>query len=119
MTNSISKLSHPLLCYAVQVLVVDWKVGMPKKVVEIKPGASGQGSVMFEWIGAHNVWRFRDKDAFETCDFGRAKQLTTRPSFIFTSNPGIYYFGCSVYGHCGSGQKLELVIGDGAKKPGS
>ena len=83
---------------------------MTTQLVEVKASQSGYGSVTFVWGGYHTIWQFKSKAAFESCDFIQAKELTTRPGYVFLSSIGTYYFACSVYGHCGAGQKLTLVI---------
>ena len=79
----------------------------------MKTDQSGYGSVAFEWKDTHNVWIFDDKAAFDVCDFNHTMLLPLQSGYIFTSNAGTYYFGCFVYGHCTSGQKLQLVIEEG------
>ena len=106
-----------ILFYVAQKVVIDWQIDMIARIAEVNADQSGQGSVTFKWIGSHNVWQFDDKQAFESCDFNKAKQLTTRSGYLFSANVGTYYFGCSVYGHCAINQKLQLIIkGEGAFK---
>ena len=64
-----------------------------------------------KWDDNYNVWQFRDKAAFETCDFSQAISLSTTPPYMFTApSVGTYYFGCQVGLHCFKGQKLQLKI---------
>ena len=91
---------------------------MSTQLVEVRASQSGYASVTFEWIGYHNVWQFKDKAAFDSCDFDKAKEMAFRSGYVFLSSRGTYYFGCSVYGHCSAGQKLQLVIEDNTEKTG-
>ena len=69
------------------------------KTYEMKTEQSGYGSMAFEWKDTHSV--------------NHAMLLSLQSGYIFISNAGTYYFDCFVYGHCTSGQKLQLVIEEG------
>ena len=92
---------------------------MPEQVAKVKATQTGKGAVMFEWNGGHNVWQFKDRIAFELCDFTRATELSSASGYVFKGDVGTYYFGCSVYGHCSAGQKLMLDITDDEGNTGS
>ena len=87
--------------------------------MEVKTEKTGRGLATFEWSGAHDVWQFEDRVAFELCDFTKATELSFRSGYVFKGDVGTYYFGCSIYGHCGAGMKLQLDITDGTVTTGS
>ena len=107
------------LIHVAKRVVIDWAPGMSTQLVQAKVDQSGFGSVVFKWTGMHNVWLFKDKAAFDSCDFARADGLSDDSGYVFTSRADTYYFACSIYGHCANGQKLQLDITDGTAKTGS
>ena len=99
--------------------VIEWMISMPEQLVEVRATQARKGAAMFEWSGAHDLWQFWDRIAFEMCDFTRATELSFRSGYVFKGGVDTYYFGCSIYGHCSAGQKLELDIVDGTGNTGS
>ena len=96
--------------------MIDWKLGMTTQPVQIKATQSGDGTAVFIWTGTHNVYLFEDKASFRSCDFSKAKELSSASGFVFTAQAGTFFFGCSIAAHCASGQKLRLKItGDEVK----
>ena len=56
------------------------------------------GSYDFVWTGAHNVYKFNDKQAYDTCDFTKAVLVgAVSPVVIRESSEfvGTVYYGCS------------------------
>ena len=101
--------------YVAHPHTIEWKVGMPTGKIEM----TEHGSALFVWTGTHSLWQFEGKDAFDFCDFNRAKELSSDSGYVFKSHAGTYYFGCSVYGHCEYGQKIEILVTDDTEKMGS
>ena len=99
--------------------VIEWRMDMPTRYMELKTEKSGRGLASFEWSGDHDLWQFKDRMAFESCDFSRATVLSSISGYVFKGDVGTYYFGCSVYGHCSAGQKLMLDITDDEGNTGS
>lgn len=68
--------------------------------------------------GMHNVNMLPDKAAYESCDFSKAKLLDAGESGVYVwkaTTAGVYYFGCNKEveeegNHCGSGQKVALLV---------
>ena len=71
-------------------------------------------SFVFKWAGfegAHNVWQFPDKAAFDSCNFIKAVEKSKTSPYTFTpTKPGTYYFGCEVGAHCKFEQKVAITI---------
>jgi len=68
-------------------------------------------TVNFEWTGSHDVYALVDVAAQQNCDFTDATELGDTSVVSFTPDAeGIYYFGCSVSGHCEAGQYLILTV---------
>merc|ERR1712037_631539 len=92
---------------------IDWKLSMTaaEKAQSVKIGTD----VVFTWLGgakAHGVKLFKTKAAFDACDFADtgAALATTSPYTYKASKAGVYYFGCSIGGHCKADQKLALTV---------
>ena len=65
------------------------------------------------------MYSLPDQKAFDDCDFSGAHLLGDKSptkSKLLTScqlgQPITHYFACKVPGHCASGQKLAVFIGD-------
>ena len=108
--NSNPNTSHTT---AAPAKTVDWKVGMSEKEqsVALKTDGKKPAVLVFKWSGYHNVFQFKDKNAFLKCDFAGATNLGAKSPVTFsTTKAGTYYFGCEVYGHCKYGQKLMVTV---------
>ena len=93
------------------VLDIDWKLNMKTTKATTKVGTE----VVFKWSGYHNVYMFPSKEAFNKCDFSKAKKVGSASQNPFTykaSAPGTFYFGCEVGNgfHCETPQKLALTV---------
>ena len=72
--------------------------------------------VQFLWEGDHNVYRMKDKTAFDACDFvgstpiGKAFDTSGVRQVISSGDGMIHYFACKVGSHCSVGQKLAIII---------
>ena len=67
----------------------------------------------FTWTGAHNVYRMKDKAAYDTCKFDTATMLGDKSGTMFLiqgNNGDVFYFACQVADHCSKGQKLAVTI---------
>ena len=99
--------------------IIDWKLGMSAE--EQAQNVKVNTAVVFKWNGAHNVYIFPSKAAFDSCNFDKATKLgTTSPYTYKASSPGVFYFGCEVGSHCKDKQKLALTVagtgGEGGKR---
>ena len=78
------------------------------------------GNYEFVWTGAHNVYQFNDKQAYDTCDFTKAALVgAVSPVVVRKSSSqsgGTMYYGCELSGHCEAGQKVAITIGTGTEK---
>merc|ERR1719499_341234 len=109
--------------------VFDWTSGFTNennRVIDVCVG----DTIKFEWGSGHddhghdhdhdhdeghNVLLMPDENAFSGCDFSSATLLgsespVTTEAFTTT---GVYYYSCSVTGHCGQGQKLAVTVNNG------
>lgn len=94
---------------AAPVKNIDWKLMMSasEQKQEVKAGTT----VVFQWMGTHNVFIFPDEAAYKACDFSNADRLSTTSGFKYVaSNAGTFYFGCEVGSHCAMNQKLSLNV---------
>lgn len=98
-------------------VAIDWTRGfgnVPGQTETVKSG----DVLTFTWGGGHNVWKFNDKAAFDSCNFGAAAQIpggaTTGVTYTVTATT---YFGCQVGSHCTAGQKLEAVVASATSMP--
>ena len=72
--------------------------------------------VEFLWEGNHNVYRLKDKTAFDACKFvgstpiARAFDTSGVRQVISSGDGMIHYFACRVGSHCSDGQKLAVTI---------
>merc|ERR1719201_576643 len=92
---------------------INWRVGMSKseQSVALKTDGKQPAALAFKWNGYHNVFKFKDRTAFLKCDFSGATNLGAKSPVKFsTTKAGTYYFGCEVYGHCQSNQKLAVTV---------
>ena len=79
--------------------------------VALKTDGKKPAALAFKWNGYHNVFKFKDRTAFLKCDFSGATNLGAKSPVKFsTTKAGTYYFGCEVYGHCQSNQKLAVTV---------
>ena len=102
------------------VKTVHWKLGMSEKEqsVHLKTDGKKPAALIFKWKGYHNVFKFKDKTAFDNCDFSGAENLGDESGVKFTTKKaGTYYFGCEVFGHCKYHQKLVVKVTTGALVP--
>jgi hypothetical protein len=55
-------------------LDIDWRKLPDAEYIDQE--VEGDGAIIFTWVGRqHNVWEFRDKGAFNKCDFEEADSL--------------------------------------------
>ena len=86
--------------------------------VHLKTDGKKPAALIFKWKGYHNVFKFKDKTAFDNCDFSGAENLGDKSGVKFTTKKaGTYYFGCEVGAHCKYGQKLAVKVTTGALVP--
>ena len=86
-----------------------------EQFVTLQTDGKNAADLTFKWdAGTHNVWMFLHKSEYDSCNFDSAIEMGAKSPYIFsTTTPGLYYFGCGIYGHCDDGQKLTLkVIGE-------
>lgn len=84
--------------------------------------ASPGDSVVFSWMGNHNVYRMTDSASYQACNFTGAVNLGAGSPVSWTvpNSPGaVYYFSCEVGGHCRAGQKLAVTVAAAASSGGS
>jgi hypothetical protein len=73
-------------------------------------------TVKFLFGAFHDVYKFRNKGAFENCDFTRADKVCDRgasPCVIsdLDDDGKFHFFGCSIGTHCSNGNmKLEIIV---------
>jgi hypothetical protein len=106
---------------------INWKLGMTDQSVTVPSG----GSVVFNWVGHHNVAELKSPTQFTSCDMSSAVELskevdhgshshrrlggseeekTGTYTFEVGTTAGEKYLICSVDGHCKNGQKLLVVV---------
>ena len=86
-----------------------WKIPMTPQDQPLS-----DGSYDFVWTGAHNVYKFKDKQAYNTCDFTSAVLIGDVSPVMIRESPeftGTVYYGCELSGHCDAGQKVAITIG--------
>jgi len=113
---------------------INWKLGMTDRINKDyrKITVPSGGSVVFNWVGHHNVAELSKEDEFDTCDLSSAVELSTEVdhgshshrrlggsaeeektgtyTFEVGTTAGEKYLICSVAGHCKHGQKLLVVV---------
>ena len=67
----------------------------------------------FSWRnGLYNVWKFQDKESFDTCDFESAIQIPgggkSPVTYTVTKTS---FFACQIGSNCVYGQKLMVTVG--------
>jgi len=69
-------------------------------------------------VGAHDVWRLADADAFETCSFLGGTFLGTNDVVVKMRKPGTFYFASSTNSeeNCLAGQKVAVVVTKGEQQ---
>jgi len=65
----------------------------------------------------HNLFEFTDKTASDQCDFSSSSILADVGEIfsgheITFSDAGLFYFSCSITGHCQAGQKVIVEVKD-------
>merc|ERR1711937_608903 len=94
------------------VIKIDWKIPMNPATKTASVGKHLQ----FVWTGYHNVYKMKDKAAFDACNFasGHATQVggSTSPVTVDTKDlaAGHHYYACQVGAHCTAGQKLDVTL---------
>ena len=97
-------------------LTFEWTSGFSRAKKHQELSVSDGDEVEFLWEGDHNVYRMKDKTAFDACDFvastpiGKAFDTSGVRQVISSGEGMIHYFACKVGSHCSGGQKLAITI---------
>jgi hypothetical protein len=90
------------------IIKFTWKFNQKKKLT-----AKKGDKLILKWSGTHTVFKFPNRDAFDSCDFKGATQIcgtSASQCKITLKKTGKSYYGCSLSGHCsGGGMKLMVV----------
>ena len=93
--------------------------GTPPLIINInwqqqtyEPISFGVGSqITFTFFGNHNLWLFNNVNAFNSCNFSPASEISVSSITIQFNNVGVFYYGCQVGTHCSSsGQKIQVTV---------
>ena len=91
----------------------DFMKGFSDKAEDQALSVPSMTDLEFTWSGPHNVYRMKDKAAYDTCKFEGAKMLGDKSGtkhHIHGNNGDVFYFACQVSNHCVQGQKLAVTI---------
>lgn len=74
--------------------------------------ASVGDTITVNWDNGHDFYQFVDFANYNICDFANAKQAGQNPPVVVqATSPGIFYYGCTLPGHCSYGfMKIAFVI---------
>ncbi len=90
---------------------VDWRIPASPASFTIATGER----VGFQWVGYHDLVLLPDQASWDACTLDTVVRRLA-PAQVggtvdwTTGTPGIYYFACSVAGHCAGGMKLRLEV---------
>jgi len=106
-SDAPSMLSSAPVSKIVKTVDISWVAGFSDESVRSR-FVEKDTVLTFSWMGYHNVWKFSDKESFDSCDFSAAEEIPggslSPVSYTITETA---YFACKVIGHCDGGQKLE------------
>ena len=91
----------------------DFMKGFSGKAEDQALSVPSMTDLEFTWPGNHNVYRMKDKAAYDTCKFDTATMLGDKSGtkyHIHGNNGDVFYFACQVSTHCAQGQKLAVTI---------
>lgn len=103
-------------CTSTKKLTLTWTLYMKQKYGTDTFTVECGTTIVFDWYGeAHGVARIRHKvcpkhpRGYMTIKGGVPSATSTKTVYK-TSRPGKLYFSCQVYGHCESGQLIEIKV---------
>jgi len=95
------------------VKTVDWR--LYSNVADQRMTAAVGDVLKFNWENAHNVYLMASKEAFETCNFAGATEVSAVSGVTVPVESLPLYFSCSISAHCQGGQKLAVTAAAEAK----
>jgi len=93
--------------------IADWNTATTAQdIVLTKPA-----KLTFKWTtGAHNVWKFTDKAAYDACDFAAGKGAvvgtTTGYTYAAAGTDDEVFFSTQLANECTDGNKMRLIQAD-------
>ena len=95
-----------------ETIEFDFNKGFSKKLADQQLTVQSGDEIEFTWTGMHNVYKMKDKAAYDACSFDGSTLLGEKSGTKTTISGGTkHYFSCSVGLHCQNGQKLEVTVG--------
>ena len=114
MVRTLALIGALLFVHGVMAATItfDFNKGFSQKLADQQLTVQSGDEIVFTWTGTHNVYKMKDKAAYDACSFDGSTLLGEQSGTKTTISGGTkHYFSCSVGTHCKSGQKLEVTVG--------
>merc|ERR1712216_885882 len=93
-------------------ITFDFNKGLSGKLADQQLTVQSGDEIVFTWTGTHNVYKMKDKAAYDACSFDGSTLLGEQSGTKTKISGGTkHYFSCSVGRHCQNGQKLKVTVG--------